>query len=524
MAVATTGPRLIQYLIQALPVAAEAQTVDQVGWLQSALQAVGANEVHLLVHGPEVVVRRLLLPLMPAKERAEAVKWQLKDEVSFPVEQAIVDVQVVGEAWDKDVKKHDVLAAITSTNTVRQAMTLVERAGARVVSITPSSLAVCACAAQLVPEASTTGSVAVIVIGASQTQVALLQNGRVRITREVSVGSSHLTSALVGVVTGEQGEIAIDHFAAEALKRRYGVLGDAEEGHTEEGVPLFQLSSLMRPVLEQLLTELSRLFDFYRMQVQEAGVTRVLLCGGGALLKGLPAFLAEGLGVPVEVMNPLMRLSDRAITLEPEQVAQDGPRLAAVLGAALEHGQGLVLLPTEARRGCEGAGGSRAWQVGARVIAGVVLAAAIALQAMAMGAQARLRAKEAAWAQMEPLAQRYTLAITRAAQLDATSHHVDAFFNQQPAWAGLLKELGVVTPPTIQLDEAAFNRDDAAPVGYRFVVRASLVGEGSQQGSIAQWIDELERSRLFSQVQLASSDMRSDEAGQTQVEVEGLLE
>ncbi len=516
-------PRFVRHLIHALPIAAEAQAVDRAGWLQSALNAIGAKEVHAVVGGPEVLLRRMSLPLMSAKERAEAVRWQLKDEVPFPIQQAIVDVQVLSEVWDKDVKKHDVLAVIASAEVVRGLMTLVECSGARVVSVSSSLLAMCRCAAQVVPEAST-GSVAVIEVGASDTHVALMKDGRVRVTRDLPVGSAHLTESLVGVVNTDHGDVTIDHLAAETLKRHYGVLGDAAEGQTEEGVPLFHLSSLMRPVLEQLVTEVSRFFDFYTVQMNEAGISRVLLCGGGAMLRSLPAFLAEGLGVTVELFNPLIRLADRPVPLEPEQVAQDGPRLAAALGAAFEHGQGLSVLPKEIRQGRDAAVAHRVWRVGAYAVAGLVAAAAISLHAMAMTLTTRLRAREAVWAQAEPAYQRARAAIARSRQMEIASGQVEAFLNQQPVWAGVLKELGRLTPPTVQLEELALSREDTALAEYRFQVLASLVGGASQDDSIAQWMEEMERSAFFARVRMVSAEMHSTAAGQTHVELEGTLE
>ncbi len=521
----STGPRLIKYLIQALPVAQEAQAVDRVGWLQTTLNDIGANEVHVTLSGSDVIVRRLMLPLMSVKERLEAVKWQLKDELPFPLDHVALDVQVLGEVWDKDVKKHDVLVAITTDERVREMLALVERAGAKVLSVTPSLTALCRCVTALVPDAST-GSLAVLELGATRTHVMLLKEGRLRMSRELPVGSAHLTDALVGVVTCERGEVTIDHLAAESLKRRYGVLGEQSDGVTEDGVPLFHLASLMRPVLEQFATELSRFIDFYKVQMNEAGVSRVLVCGGGALVKSLPAFLAETVGVTVELFNPLMRLPDRALALEPEQVEHDGPRLAVALGAALEHGQGMRLLPAEVRQAREAATAHRTWQLGARVLAAVVLATSMLLQGLVLSQSARVRAREAAWARIKPDAERCRAVMSQGKVLETSISLMERFAHEQPVWAGVLKEMSALTPPAIQLDELTVGQEagkEATPA-YRFHVRASLIEHTDDQGSIAQWVDALEQSIFFADVQLADSQVHSTDSSQTMIELAGRLE
>jgi type IV pilus assembly protein PilM len=56
----------------------------------------------------------------------------------------------------------------------------------------------------------------------------------------------------------------------------------------------------------QLLSLLQSAVLFCKTQVKVSGlkIDRVLLCGGGSALQGLPAYLASGLGVPVELFDP----------------------------------------------------------------------------------------------------------------------------------------------------------------------------------------------------------------------------
>ena len=66
----------------------------------------------------------------------------------------------------------------------------------------------------------------------------------------------------------------------------------------------------MRPILERLLTEIDRSFEFYKQQFNESKIDRVYLSGGTANLVKLKEYLASGLGLPVDGLQSLLEISD----------------------------------------------------------------------------------------------------------------------------------------------------------------------------------------------------------------------
>lgn len=511
------GLRLVKHLVQEMPVRAGG-SVDQSGWLQTALKEFEAEEVHVCVSGPEVALRRVQVPPMPKNELAEGVRWAVKEHVAFPVQDAVVDFQVIGEVWDKDIKKQDALVAVASRAALQELAASVERCGARVASIVPTHVASWRCAARLRPDTAR-GTVALLEVSAAETRVTIVKDGNIRLVRELPFGSGNVTEALVGIVASERGEVTIDYSKAEALKRRYGVLTERAAGSTEEGVPLFHLSSLMRPALESLLTELSRVFSFYKVQIDEAGVDRILLCGGGANLKQLPPYLADGLGIPAELFNPLVNLGIASGTLDQAQIDEDGPRLVTALGAALEHGGRLNLLPAQMRR-IRGGGvpqGLFARVVGGLAIGAVILAAALGVWLGVLHAQVRVH--DRAWAALAPAYGEASRLVVDARRIRAASSQLDRFSAQQPLWAGLFKELAVLTPPTVTLQ--AVTVDAGTTIDLTGHVSAA---DREGQGTIARFMSALQDSPFFTHLTLISSDVQSADGGHIRFQLKGQLE
>jgi type IV pilus assembly protein PilM len=548
------GLRLVKQLIQELPQAQPGQAIDRtgwshhlaeaaggslsaaptdydtagrqtgslsrsqvVGWLQSALKEFNAQEVHVSVGGSPVAIRRIRVPPMSARELPEAVKWQVKDSLPFPVEETVLDFRIVGEVWEKDLKKTDVLVAAASKPFLQELIATIERCGVRVASISPTPAALWSCVSSLIPEANH-GSVVLVEIGSELTHVAIVKDGQLRVVRDLAIGSASMTQALVGVVASERGEIVIDRSMAESFKRRYGVLTETSEGVTEEGVPLFHIASLMRPVLENLLTEMSRFLDFYKVQMEEEGVSRVLLCGGGATLRSLQPFLADGLGVTVELFNPLLRLTDRVQSLEAEQISEGGPRLAVAVGLALNHGQGLNVLPLAARTAMAAAiSRDVVMRIGTRV-GTLAMGLYLALMLVAGVIHVQVRGRQNVWAKLEADYRKGLETIASRKTLESAMQQVQYFVDGQPVWAGCLKELGALTPSGVELNEVSV-------MGDQLHIKGRVVsGKASAQGSVSQFVEALEQSIFFKAVGLTSSEMHSGETGKTSFDIQGLLE
>ena len=520
-----SGWRLVKHLIQELPVPSDGQPVDRAGWLQSALKEFDARELQVSISGPEVAIRRVRVPPMSKRELPEAARWQVKDQVSFPVQDAVLDVEVVGEVWDKDLKKQDLLVGMASKAAVQELLAVVERAGVRVMSVSPSPYALWRCASTLAPEARQ-GSVAVVEMGDSKTQVSIGKDGAIRLVRDLPIGGAVVTEALVGVVASEGGEVTIDRAKAQLLTRRYGVLAQPPEGATEEGVPLFHLSSLMRPVLERLLTELSRVLDFYRVQIDDAGVSRVLLCGGGANLKQLQAFLAEGLGLPVEMLNPLIHIAHDAQPLEPAQLAEFGPRLAVALGAAIDHGQGVNLLRREGHAALPLPVLSRETGLrAAKALAGAALVLYLGLQLVAGVLQWQVRARERLWAQAEPAYTQYLGITASRSTLESVMDRLQRFLDHEPVWDGIFKELSRLMPPALQLEalEVELGSDGSAAAPSIHLKGRAGSGTTTGDGSIAKLIEAMGLSIFFSNVKLVSSELHSSATSRASFDIEATL-
>lgn len=506
-----SGYRVIRHLVRELPHPSTGQAVDPAGVLTSALRELAPEEVHLAVGGPEVVVRRVTLPGMPARELPQALRTRLRDELPFPVEKAVVDFRVVGETWEKEIKKLDLLAAAAPRGWLEQRIRLLEGSGVRIGSLVPSSLALWAALNAAVPQARK-GAVAVVEMGAARTEMMMVREGVVWAVRTLPLGTAHLLEALVGETASDRGKIRVDLSQAQQYSRRYGVVGQQAPGATEEGIPLAHLFSLMRPVLEQILTEIARFLDFYKMKMLQPEVSRLFLCGGGANLKGLAPWLSQGLGLPVERFNPAGSV-------------EEGSGLAVAVGAALLHGGRIQLLPAEQRRTQRWALWRSVGFSAAKGLAAAAVGVCLALWLWAGFLHWQLARAQAAWAQVQPAYARYRDLSVRRAMVEGSFQGVERFLDQEPVWEGVLKEIGVRLPDSLQMESIRIWAEGDSPLAHRVVLKGGVrAGEASGQGAVSEFLEALEESIFFREVELEQSHLEAGGRETTRFEITGVLE
>ncbi len=125
----------------------------------------------------------------------------------------------------------------------------------------------------------------------------------------------------------------------------------------------------------QLLSLLQSTVMFCKSQVKISNlrVDRVLLCGGGAALAGLPKYLSSGLGVPVELFDAFRVVETGGLSPEDAEKLEEY-KLEAVVALGLAtmgsdpDAYGVEILPAKLRARREFVGGT-VWAIAAAVLA-----------------------------------------------------------------------------------------------------------------------------------------------------------
>jgi len=283
---------------------------------------------------------------MPKSELREAVRWEMKNHLPFPTESAQIDFIILGESADKDPKKLDLIAAVCPKQLIDRTLAIAEAAGLNPVHLTVGPFALWNLMLSL-ETFEKDKVIGLIDLGAEKKGIYLFQDGILQFGREVTPGGMDLTRAIMeGMDSDEEHQLLYDR--AEKIKHEMGI--PSKVFYEKNGDPSSNRSKipyLVRPVLERLMAEIGRSFDYYRNQFHVERIDRLFLTGGGANTKNIATYLSETLGLPVERLNPFDKTLVDVKKIEAQFLDQRRSAFAIAVGIALPDRKRIELLPVK---------------------------------------------------------------------------------------------------------------------------------------------------------------------------------
>lgn len=279
-----------------------------------------AGRAVLSVTGQNVLARVLRLPPIPEDEVKQAIRWEAERHLPFPVDEAVIDAQTVREVSEHDQRQIEVLLAAAPEGLVLAHIETLESARIYVEAVEVGALAM----ARALDHETGRGTHALVNLGASTTDVAVVRDGVPQFTRTILIGGDQISQALAR-------HMGMDLAAAEEAKIRYGM--GWEEGPPGAGAQ-GTYASEVAGALEELVGQLRRSLDFYRAQFSGASVDGLVLCGGGARLRHIQQHFTGELELPVTVGTAFTEVR-LAGGLDQTTVSEIAPQLVVATGLAL---------------------------------------------------------------------------------------------------------------------------------------------------------------------------------------------
>jgi type IV pilus assembly protein PilM len=284
--------------------------------------------VRLGIANQRVVVRTLQLPLIEdEKEIDSAVRFRAQDQIPMPLDQAVLDHRVVSrDKGPEGDRQMEVIAVAARRDMVVALLGALRKAGLKPVGIDLSAFGMIRA---LDPGLTVPPAVADAEDGQIQTTTLYCYLGDIT-NLAVARGSQCLFTRVA--------PFGMESIAQRVAERAELSLEDARDSVLDVGLeePIESFAGdanaqATRDALEQgstkLIDELRLSIDFYSAQEGAAGIERVVLCGPGSSVPGLPERIQVALGLGIEVMLPAaLRGLD----------AEDAARLTVSYGLAIE--------------------------------------------------------------------------------------------------------------------------------------------------------------------------------------------
>jgi type IV pilus assembly protein PilM len=259
------------------------------------------------------------LPPLEAEDMGELVKFEAQQNVPFPIDEVVWDWEKLEtEGIDNEV----VLVAIKSDSLNDLNSVVAETGlGTQLVDCAPTALY----NSYRFNYPESTECALLLDIGAKTSNL-IYADGAKFFTRGVSVGGAVLTSSIAK-------EYNVSFADAENSKLTSGLVTLAgHAGQLDEATAA--LGTVIRNALGRLTSEIQRTTTLFRSQQGGRAPEKILLAGGTAGLPYLKEFLEETLKLPVEVFNPLQRVSVGK-GVDVDALTQEAHQLGELVGLGL---------------------------------------------------------------------------------------------------------------------------------------------------------------------------------------------
>jgi type IV pilus assembly protein PilM len=291
-------------------------------------------DVVAAVSGSHVLVRGIKVPDMNMATlkrsiRFEAAKHLDQGANGASIENSAVEFEIRGRSGQP--AQLDLLLVVAPLPMVNGRVSVVEGAGLEPVAVDVEAFALLRAleASALMPPP---GQAAVVMnMGATYTDLSIVVDQEIVVTRSIPSGGNALTSSVASVLN-----VPVEE--AEEHKRHIDLSPDdpdSADGIMNVPDPARQVTI---PFVDELVRELRRSVIYFQSQAAETGIAvvvdRLILAGGGTQLPGLPDYLRDRLGMTVSILDPLAAAEARGDVAQ--QWRGRGPELAVALGLALK--------------------------------------------------------------------------------------------------------------------------------------------------------------------------------------------
>ncbi len=280
-------------------------------------QKAGISTKNVICSLPEskAFLRIVTIPKMKNEEVAEAIKWEIEASIPLSIDQVYYDWQILDRRLTKGKGLIDVIVVAVSKEFINNYIYILKSAGLVTYGFEVESVAQ---ANSLLRDNEKGVTTMIIDIGDRSTSFVVTVDNIPVFTSSIPLSAEIMTKAI------EQ-TFGITYDEAEEIKKTYGIGSVLKNDH------VFQAT---KSVVENFVTEAQKSIDFYSNNLSySGGIDRIIMCGGGARMKGIAPYLSRRLGYNIELGNPWVNMNFKSV---PPIDREKSVQYATVIGLAIK--------------------------------------------------------------------------------------------------------------------------------------------------------------------------------------------
>ncbi len=252
----------------------------------SGPRKIKAKKVICSLPETKAFLRIINIPNMAEEEMREAVKWEMEANIPLSFDQVYYDWQLLENKNTSKKNGQDVLVVAVARNVVDSVIDVIERVKKIPIAFEIESIAQ---TRSLIGKGCEEKKVLIADIGDRRTSFAIIDGGIPCFTSSIPLCGQSMSYAIAK-------SLGISFEEAEKKKLQYET-----KNNFKEDVIFLSLE----PILENIASEIERSIDFYLSGLQYSSqIDCIIICGGGANMKGIIPFFIKRLQQEVKLGDP----------------------------------------------------------------------------------------------------------------------------------------------------------------------------------------------------------------------------
>jgi type IV pilus assembly protein PilM len=238
-------------------------------------------------------VKIIQLPKMKLEELKEAVKWEAEANIPLSLDEVYLDWQIIAPV--KDHPDHlNILINAAPRELVDKYLQVLRAANIEPVIFEIESIST---ARSLIKDGFSPKPVLIIDLGFNRTSFIIFAGHSLCFTSSISVSNQKMITNIIK-------KLGVSQKEAQLLKFKIGLDKEKRRG---------KIFNALLPSLVDIVSQIKDCMVFYKKSAKEikdiqSNISKVILCGGGAYLKGLRQYLSSRSKIPVSLGNPWINL------------------------------------------------------------------------------------------------------------------------------------------------------------------------------------------------------------------------
>ncbi|MBZ9608718.1 type IV pilus assembly protein PilM [Clostridium estertheticum] len=256
------------------------------------------KEIAFTIHGQEVISRHIEMPIMDDRGIKTSLEWEMDQYLPRDISEYTIDYEIIEKIDTTEKKALRLLISAVPKEKINQLVKISRMLNLEIVAIDISSN----CTRRVFKDASKKSTslenIGVIDIGSNNTNIIILDKGKLFIEREIPFGINNI---LKEIIKKEN----IEHISAfEYLEKNINFIENKDDN---------ELEGRIKALFNNVLLALEKIVTFFTIGKTKGNLDSIYLIGGGCVINGLSEYVSNYFNCSVYILDDAKSIGVKTI-------------------------------------------------------------------------------------------------------------------------------------------------------------------------------------------------------------------